>query len=167
MMRIGQGFDVHALVEGRPLIIGGVTIPFERGLAGHSDADVLLHALCDALIGAAGLGDIGKHFPDTDPRYKGIDSRELLRAVMRLLQARNFAVINVDATIIAQAPKMAPHIPAMRANIAADIGVSVDEVNIKAKTAEKLGFVGRGEGVVAEAVVLIGHAVASASDAID
>lgn len=166
-MRIGQGFDVHALVEGRPLIIGGVTIPFERGLAGHSDADVLLHALCDALIGAAGLGDIGKHFPDTDPRYKGIDSRELLRAVMRLLQARNFAVINVDATIIAQAPKMASHIPAMRANIAADIGVSVDEVNIKAKTAEKLGFVGRGEGVVAEAVVLIGHAVAPASAAVD
>lgn len=167
MMRIGQGFDVHALVEGRPLIIGGVTIPFERGLAGHSDADVLLHALCDALIGAAGLGDIGKHFPDTDPRYKGIDSRELLRAVMQLLQARNLAVVNVDATIIAQAPKMAPHIPAMRSNIAADLGVSVDEVNIKAKTAEKLGFVGRGEGIVAEAVVLISHAVAAASAAVD
>ena len=158
-MRIGQGFDVHALVGGRPLIIGGVTIPFERGLAGHSDADVLLHALCDALIGAAGLGDIGKHFPDTDPRYKGADSRELLRAVMRLLQARNFSVVNVDSTIIAQAPKMAPYIPAMRSNIAADLGLQVDAVNIKAKTAEKLGFLGRGEGIVAEAVVLIQHSV--------
>jgi 2-C-methyl-D-erythritol 2,4-cyclodiphosphate synthase len=161
MMRIGQGFDVHALVEGRPLIIGGVTIPFERGLAGHSDADVLLHALCDALIGAAGLGDIGKHFPDTDPRYKGADSRELLRAVVRLLQERNFSVINVDSTIIAQAPKMAPHIPAMRANIAADLGLHADEVNIKAKTAEKLGSVGRGEGIVAEAVVLIQRSVST------
>lgn len=159
MMRIGQGFDVHALVEGRPLIIGGVTIPFERGLAGHSDADVLLHALCDALIGAAGLGDIGKHFPDTDPQYKGADSRVLLRAVVQLLQQRGFSVINADSTIIAQAPKMAPHIAAMRANIAADLGVTVDDVNVKAKTAEKLGFVGRGEGIVAEAVVLIQRAV--------
>lgn len=155
MMRIGQGFDVHALVEGRPLIIGGVTIPFDRGLAGHSDADVLLHALCDALIGAAGLGDIGRHFPDTDPRYQGIDSRELLRAVMRLLRERNYGVVNVDATIIAQAPKMAPHIPVMCSNIAADLGLPVDAVNIKAKTAEKLGFVGRGEGIIAEAVALI------------
>ncbi len=154
-MRIGQGFDVHALVAERKLVIGGVTIPFERGLAGHSDADVLLHALCDALIGAAGLGDIGRHFPDTDPKYRGIDSRELLRAVMRLLVERNYAVGNVDATIIAQAPKMAPHIPAMRANIAADLGVTEDCVNIKAKTAERLGFVGRGEGIVAEAVVLL------------
>lgn len=159
MMRIGQGFDVHALVEGRPLIIGGVTIPFERGLAGHSDADVLLHALCDALIGAAGLGDIGKHFPDTDPKYKGADSRVLLRAVVQLLQQRGFSVINADSTIIVQAPKMAPHIAAMRANIAADLGVTVDDVNVKAKTAEKLGFVGRGEGIVAEAVVLIQRAV--------
>jgi 2-C-methyl-D-erythritol 2,4-cyclodiphosphate synthase len=167
MMRIGQGFDVHALVEGRPLIIGGVTIPFERGLAGHSDADVLLHALCDALIGAAGLGDIGKHFPDTDPRYKGIDSRELLRAVVRLLQQRSLAVVNVDATIIAQAPKMAPHIAAMRANIAADLGVHVDDVNIKAKTAEKLGFVGRGEGIVAEVVALISQAVTAAGRIVD
>ena len=161
MMRIGQGFDVHALVEGRPLIIGGVSIPFERGLAGHSDADVLLHALCDALIGAAGLGDIGKHFPDTDPRYKGVDSRELLRAVMQLLQARGYGVINVDATIIAQAPKMAPHIAGMCANIAADLGLDDDEVNIKAKTAERLGFVGRGEGIVAEAVVLIHRSTAT------
>ncbi len=161
MIRIGQGFDIHALVEGRPLIIGGVTIPFERGLAGHSDADVLLHALCDALIGAAGLGDIGKHFPDTDPRYKGADSRELLRAVVRLLQERKFSVINVDSTIIAQAPKMAPHIPAMRANIAAALGLQVDDVNVKAKTAEKLGAVGRGEGIVAEAVVLIQRSVST------
>jgi 2-C-methyl-D-erythritol 2,4-cyclodiphosphate synthase len=166
-MRIGQGFDVHALVEGRPLIIGGVTIPFERGLVGHSDADVLLHALCDALIGAAGLGDIGKHFPDTDPRYKGADSRVLLRAVVQLLQERHLAVVNVDMTIIAQAPKMAPHIPAMRANIAADLGVTVEDVNIKAKTAEKLGFVGRGEGVVAEAVALISHAVTASGRAGD
>jgi 2-C-methyl-D-erythritol 2,4-cyclodiphosphate synthase len=154
-MRIGQGFDVHALVAGRKLIIGGVTIPFERGLAGHSDADVLLHAICDALIGAAGLGDIGKHFPDTDPRYKGIDSRELLRAVARLMIEHHYAVVNIDSTIIAQAPKMAPHIAAMRANIAADLGMAVDSVNVKAKTAEKLGPVGRGEGIVAEAVALI------------
>ncbi len=163
MMRIGQGFDVHALVEGRQLVIGGVTIPFERGLAGHSDADVLLHALCDALIGAAGLGDIGRHFPDTDPRYKGIDSRELLRAVLRLLRERQYGVVNVDATIIAQAPKMAPHIPAMQANIAADLGIAVTDVNVKAKTAEKLGFVGRGEGIVAEVVALI-RADAAAGD---
>lgn len=161
-MRIGQGFDVHALVAGRKLVIGGVTIPFERGLAGHSDADVLLHAICDALIGAAGLGDIGGHFPDTDPRYRGIDSRELLRAAARLLTGRGYAVGNVDATIIAQAPKMAPHIPAMRANIAADLAVAEHCINIKAKTAEKLGFVGRGEGIVAEAVVLIAPRTASA-----
>ncbi|MBX9905014.1 MAG: 2-C-methyl-D-erythritol 2,4-cyclodiphosphate synthase [Burkholderiales bacterium] len=154
-MRIGQGFDVHALVAGRKLIIGGVNIPFERGLAGHSDADVLLHAICDALIGAAGLGDIGKHFPDTDPRYKGVDSRELLRAVARLLGEQGYVVVNVDSTIIAQAPKMAPHIAAMRTNIAADLGVAVDSINVKAKTAEKLGLVGRGEGIVAEAVALI------------
>ena len=154
-MRIGQGFDVHALVAGRPLIIGGVTIPYERGLAGHSDADVLLHAVCDALIGAAGLGDIGRHFPDTDPRYRGIDSRKLLRAVAALLDANRYAVVNVDATIIAQAPKMAPHIPAMCANIAADLGMAPDCVNVKAKTAERLGFAGRGEGIVAEAVALI------------
>ncbi len=157
-MRIGQGFDVHALVAGRKLIIGGVTIPHERGLAGHSDADVLLHAICDALIGAAGLGDIGRHFPDTDTRYRNIDSRELLRASMQLLRERGYAVGNIDATIIAQAPKMAPHIPAMCANIAADLGVAEDCVNIKAKTAERLGFVGRGEGIVAEAAVLIDRA---------
>jgi 2-C-methyl-D-erythritol 2,4-cyclodiphosphate synthase len=154
-MRIGQGFDVHALVTGRKLIIGGVDIPFEKGLQGHSDADVLIHALCDALLGAAGLGDIGAHFPDSDPRYKGIDSRKLLFEVRRLLRERNFHVVNVDSTIIAQAPRMAPHIRAMRANIAADLGVDVDAVNVKAKTAERLGFVGRGEGIAAEAVALI------------
>ncbi len=163
-MRIGQGFDIHALVAGRPLIIGGVTIPFERGLAGHSDADVLLHAICDALIGAAALGDIGRHFPDTDPRYKGADSRELLRAVARLLDEHHFAVANVDATIVAQAPKMAPHIPAMCANIAADLALTLDCVNVKAKTAEKLGVVGRGEGIVAEAVALISRRVPPRSD---
>lgn len=163
-MRIGQGFDVHALVEGRRLIIGGVTIPFERGLAGHSDADVLLHAICDALIGAAGLGDIGGHFPDTDSRYKGIDSRELLRAVARLIDRHQYAVSNIDATIIAQAPRMAPHIPAMRANIASDLGLAPEGINIKAKTAEKLGFVGRGEGIVAEAVVLIARREVPRSD---
>jgi 2-C-methyl-D-erythritol 2,4-cyclodiphosphate synthase len=154
-MRIGQGFDVHALVAGRRLVIGGVDIPYEKGLQGHSDADVLIHALCDALIGAAALGDIGTHFPDSDPRYKGIDSRKLLVEVTRLVRERGFRVANVDATIIAQAPRMAPHIPAMRANIAADLGVELEAVNVKAKTAEKLGFVGRGEGIVAEAVALL------------
>jgi 2-C-methyl-D-erythritol 2,4-cyclodiphosphate synthase len=154
-MRIGQGFDAHALVTGRRLIIGGVEIPHEKGLAGHSDADVLIHAVCDALLGAAGLGDIGAHFPDTDARYQGIDSRKLLREVARLLQQKQFRIVNVDATIIAQAPKMAPHIPAMRVNLAADLGVAVDSINIKAKTTEKLGFVGRGEGIAAEAVALL------------
>ncbi len=154
-MRIGQGFDIHALAEGRKLIIGGVTIPYERGLLGHSDADVLLHAICDALIGAAALGDIGKHFPDTDPRYAGIDSRKLLREVVALLQSRGYRVVNVDSTVIAQAPKLAPYILAMRENIAADLGVAVGDVNVKAKTAERMGAVGRGEGMIAEAVVLI------------
>lgn len=164
MMRVGQGFDVHALVEGRPLVIGGVTIPFDRGLAGHSDADVLLHAICDALIGAAALGDIGRHFPDTDPRYQGINSRELLRAVADLLRAQGYAIVNVDATIIAQAPKMAPHVGAMCAHIAADLGLAVEAVNVKAKTAERLGLVGRGEGIVAEAVALIAKSTAPADD---
>ncbi len=154
-MRIGQGFDVHRLVPGRPLIIGGVTIPHPQGLAGHSDADVLLHALCDALIGAAGLGDIGRHFPDTDPRYAGADSRMLLRDVVRLLRQRGLRAINVDATVIAQAPRLAPHIPRMVANIAEDLDIAPEAVNVKAKTAEGLGFVGRGEGIVAEAVVLL------------
>jgi 2-C-methyl-D-erythritol 2,4-cyclodiphosphate synthase len=154
-MRIGQGFDIHALAEGRKLIIGGVTIPYERGLLGHSDADVLLHAICDALIGAAALGDIGKHFPDTDARYAGADSRKLLREVHALLRARGLRVVNVDSTVIAQAPKLAPYIAAMCANIAADLELQTTDVNVKAKTAEKLGTLGRGEGIAAEAVVLI------------
>ncbi len=158
-MRIGQGFDAHALVTGRKLIIGGVEIPHEKGLAGHSDADVLIHAVCDALLGAAGLGDIGTHFPDTDARYKGIDSRKLLREVAQLLRQKKLRVANVDATIIAQAPKMAPHIAAMRANLASDLGVAPDAVNVKAKTTEKLGFIGRGEGIAAEAVALLSDRV--------
>jgi len=154
-IRIGHGFDVHALVEGRKLIIGGVDIPFERGLAGHSDADVLLHAICDALLGAAGLGDIGRHFPDTDAAFSGIDSRILLRRVAEQLRERGWQTGNVDATIIAQAPKMAPHIARMTAHIADDLGIAIDRVNVKATTTEKLGFTGRGEGIAAEAVCLI------------
>ncbi|MEO8157624.1 MAG: 2-C-methyl-D-erythritol 2,4-cyclodiphosphate synthase [Betaproteobacteria bacterium] len=154
-MRVGQGFDVHALVSGRALIIGGVTIAFDKGLDGHSDADVLLHAACDALLGAAAMGDIGRHFPDTDSRYKGADSRILLRAVANLLRTGGFAVINLDSTIIAQAPKMAPYIPAMVDNIAADLGLARDRVNVKAKTTERLGFTGRGEGIAAQAIALL------------
>ncbi len=154
-LRIGQGFDVHQLVEGRQLIIGGVTIPHETGLLGHSDADVLLHAICDALIGAAALGDIGQHFSDSDPRYKNIDSRVLLRNVYHLLEANHYEIVNIDATIIAQAPKMAPHIPAMIANIAQDLQTSARNINIKAKTAEHLGAIGRKEGIVAEVICLI------------
>ena len=153
--RIGQGFDVHALVDGRKLIIGGVDIPYERGLAGHSDADVLLHALCDALLGAAGLGDIGRHFPDTDPRYRGADSRMLLREVARFVTDAGWSIVNVDMTIIAQAPRMSPHTAAMCGNISADLGVGVDAVNVKAKTTERLGFTGRGEGIAADAIALI------------
>ncbi|MEK6596449.1 MAG: 2-C-methyl-D-erythritol 2,4-cyclodiphosphate synthase [Pseudomonadota bacterium] len=154
-MRIGQGFDVHQLVDGRPLIIGGVTIPYEKGLLGHSDADVLLHAICDALLGAAALGDIGKHFSDSDSRYKNIDSRVLLRSVYTLLENNRCKLINIDATIITQAPKMAPHIPAMAMNIAQDLKTHVSNINIKAKTAEHLGAIGRQEGIVAEVVCLI------------
>lgn len=154
-MRIGQGYDIHVLAEGRKLIIGGVTIAYERGLLGHSDADVLLHAICDALIGAAALGDIGQHFPDTDPRFAGIDSRKLLREVAQLLRVRGYRVVNIDSTVIAQAPKLAPYIVAMRTNIAADLEVSLGDVSVKAKTAEKLGALGRGEGIAAQAVVLI------------
>ncbi|MBI1397417.1 MAG: 2-C-methyl-D-erythritol 2,4-cyclodiphosphate synthase [Betaproteobacteria bacterium] len=153
--RIGQGFDVHALVEGRPLVIGGVTIPFAKGLLGHSDADVLLHAVCDALFGAAGLGDIGRHFPDTDPAFAGADSRVLLRETIRRVREAGYDVTNVDATIIAQAPKMAPHIPAMVGAIAADLGVADTRVNVKAKTTERLGFTGRGDGIAAEAVAML------------
>ncbi|QJR15501.1 2-C-methyl-D-erythritol 2,4-cyclodiphosphate synthase [Usitatibacter palustris] len=151
-IRVGQGFDVHQLVAGRKLVIGGVTIPFDKGLLGHSDADVLLHAICDALLGAAALGDIGKHFPDSDPKYKGIDSRELLRHVAALVKSKGYAVGNVDATIIAEAPRMAPHIAQMVANIAADLGVDAGAVNVKATTTEKLGFTGRGEGIAAQAI---------------
>ncbi|HWA39552.1 MAG TPA: 2-C-methyl-D-erythritol 2,4-cyclodiphosphate synthase [Burkholderiales bacterium] len=154
-MRIGQGFDVHALVEGRKLVIGGVEIPHYKGLEGHSDADVLLHAVCDALLGAAALGDIGKHFPDTDERYRGADSRVLLRAVAAEVAKAGFRVVNVDATILAQAPRMAPHMPRMVAHIAADLGVPETSVNVKATTTEQLGFVGRGEGIAAQAIALL------------
>lgn len=155
MIRIGQGCDIHALVPGRPLVIGGVTIPHHAGLLGHSDADVLLHAITDALLGAAALGDIGRHFPDSDPRYRGADSRLLLRATVALLAQAGWRVGNVDATISAQAPKMAPWIPRMIAHLAADLQVAEGCVNVKAKTAERLGFVGRGEGIAADAVALI------------
>ncbi len=154
-MRIGSGYDVHALVPGRKLILGGVEIPHERGLLGHSDADVLLHALCDALLGAAALGDIGQHFPDSDVRWKGADSRALLREVLAKVAARGFRVGNVDATVVAQAPRLAAHIPLMRENIAADLGLPLDAVSVKATTTEKLGFSGRGEGIAAEAVALL------------
>jgi len=154
-MRIGNGFDVHALVAGRPLVLGGVTIPHDRGLLGHSDADVLLHAITDALLGALALGDLGAHFPDTDPRWKGANSRRLLANVMAQITARGYAVGNVDATVIAQAPKLAPHIPAMRANIAADLGCDISRISVKATTTEHLGFAGRGEGIAALATVLL------------
>ena len=158
MTRTGIGYDVHRLVEERPLILGGVELAYHLGLDGHSDADVLLHAVCDALIGAAALGDIGKHFPDSDARYRGVDSRELLRATAALLAKNGWRVVNVDTTIIAQAPRMAPHIAGMVANIAADLGIPARDVNVKAKTTEKLGFTGRAEGIAAEAVVLIAPA---------
>jgi len=154
-IRIGQGFDVHALVRGRPLIIGGVTIPFDKGLLGHSDADVLLHAITDALLGAAALGDIGRHFPDTDPAHAGADSRVLLRQAMASVREAGYQVINVDATVIAQAPKLLPHVPAMVSNIAEDLGISADRVNVKGKTTERLAFTGRGEGIAAQAVALL------------
>ncbi|MDP2153009.1 MAG: 2-C-methyl-D-erythritol 2,4-cyclodiphosphate synthase [Methylotenera sp.] len=154
-MRIGHGFDVHALVVGRKCIIGGVDIPFEKGLDGHSDADVLLHAICDALLGAVALGDIGKHFPPTDMRYKGIDSRQLLQHVVGLVKNSGYVVSNIDATVMCEAPKLGPHTVTMCANIAADCGVEVSQVNVKATTTEKLGFTGRGEGIAAEAVCLL------------
>ena len=157
-MRIGQGFDVHALVPGRKLIIGGVDIPFARGLLGHSDADVLLHAVTDALLGAAGLGDIGRHFPDSDPRFKDADSRQLLREADQLIRKTGYHTININTTVIARAPRMAPHVAAMAANIAADIGIEAGCVNIKAKTTESLGFTGRGEGIAAQAIALIERA---------
>jgi 2-C-methyl-D-erythritol 2,4-cyclodiphosphate synthase len=154
-VRIGQGYDVHPLVEGRKLIVGGVEIAYHKGLDGHSDADVLLHAICDALLGAAGLGDIGRHYPDTDAAYAGADSRALLRDVAHKLKEKKLKVINIDATILAQAPRMAPHMARMAANIAADLGIEPSAVNIKATTSEGLGFVGRLEGIAAQAVALI------------
>jgi len=154
-MRIGQGYDVHQLVAGRKLIIGGVEIPHDKGLLGHSDADVLLHAITDALLGAAALGDIGRHFSDTDAKYKNIDSRILLREAMHMVREQGYRVANVDATIIAQEPKMAPHILQMVANIAADLRLEKSAVNVKATTTEKLGLTGRGEGIAAQAVVLL------------
>lgn len=155
MMRVGHGYDVHALVAGRPLTLGGVKIPHAKGLAGHSDADALIHAVCDACLGAAGLGDIGHHFPDSSPQYKDIDSRILLRQVKEAIQAKGWRVSNVDATIVAQAPKLAPYMSQMKQNLASDLGISAGNVNIKAGTTEKLGFAGREEGIAAHAVVLL------------
>ena len=152
MTRFGMGYDVHRLVEGRKLILGGVDVPYEKGLLGHSDADVLLHVISDALLGAAALGDIGTHFPDTDERFKGADSGKLLEEVVRLVRAEGYAIGNVDATIVAQAPKLLPHIPRMRENIARLLGVAVGDVNVKATTEERLGFTGSGEGMSAYAV---------------
>ena len=154
-MRIGHGYDVHRLVEGRALILGGVNIPYEKGLLGHSDADVLTHAVMDALLGAAALSDIGGHFPDSDPTYKGADSLALARSVAKLLHAKNYRIGNVDATILAQAPKLAPHIPQMRENLALALDVPVDAISVKATTEERLGFTGNGEGIAAHAVCLL------------
>lgn len=154
-MRIGQGFDVHALVAGRKLVIGGVEIPYARGLKGHSDADVLLHAICDALLGAAALGDIGMHFPDSDPKYAAAASRALLREIGKKIGAQGFRIVNIDATIIAEAPRMAPHVARMIGNIAADLDIKPAQVSLKATTTEGLGFTGRGEGIAAQAIALI------------
>lgn len=158
-MRIGHGYDVHQFCDDRPLIIGGVNIPYEKGLAGHSDADVLIHAICDALLGAAALGDIGQHFPDTDDDYDNIDSRVLLRHVAKLLSNKNYSISNIDATIIAQAPKMSSHISAMKKNLINDLSLQEEQLNIKATTTEKLGFVGRQEGIASHAVALISSIV--------
>jgi len=163
-MRIGHGFDVHALVVGRKLILGGVEIPHAKGLLGHSDADVLIHAICDACLGAAALGDIGRHFPDTDPRYRGIDSRKLLQEVRTLVEEQGWWVSNLDCTIVAQAPRLAPYIPDMVANIAADLEIAKSQVNVKATTTEKLGFAGREEGIAAHAVVLLTAVVDTTGD---
>ncbi len=154
-MRIGQGFDVHPLVAGRKLVIGGVEIPYHKGLQGHSDADVLLHAICDALLGAAALGDIGWHYPDTEPKYEDADSRTLLRETGRKIRAQGYRIVNIDATIIAQAPRMAPHVARMTGNIAADLGIHPAAVSVKATTTENLGYIGRGEGIAAQAIALI------------
>jgi 2-C-methyl-D-erythritol 2,4-cyclodiphosphate synthase len=154
-MRIGQGLDVHAFAAGRKLVIGGVEIPHHKGLAGHSDADVLLHAICDALLGAAALGDIGRHYPDSDPKFSDIDSRKLLRDVAAKVKAQGHKIVNVDATIVAEAPRMAPHVARMIGNIAADLDLAPAAISIKATTTEQLGFIGRGEGIAAIAVALI------------
>lgn len=154
-MRIGHGYDTHCLVEGRPLILGGVTIPYEKGLEGHSDADAVIHALCDAILGAMGLGDIGKHFPDNDPELKNIDSRILLRQVNDLLTEKNYVLGNADITILAQAPKMAPHISAMKKNLSDDLKININNINIKATTTEGMGFIGEGQGIAVHAVALI------------
>jgi 2-C-methyl-D-erythritol 2,4-cyclodiphosphate synthase len=153
--RVGTGFDVHALVPGRKLVLGGVHVPFDKGLDGHSDADALIHAIGDAILGALALGDLGKHFPDTDPRWKNADSRKLLRHIVALMTERGYAVGNVDATIVAQAPKLAPHVAQMRQNLAEDLDCTLDDVSVKATTTERLGFAGRGEGIAATAVVLL------------
>ena len=158
-MRIGHGYDVHQLVTGRELVLGGVCVPHSKGLLGHSDADVLIHAICDACLGAAALGDIGRHYPDSDPRYKGIDSRKLLREVRAKLEAEGWRIQNVDSTVIAQQPKLAQHIPQMVANIADDLDIAASQVNVKATTTEKLGFPGREEGIAAHAVVLLGRLI--------
>lgn len=164
-IRIGEGWDIHALVEGRPLVLGGITIPHTHGLLGHSDADALLHAITDALLGAAGLGDIGRHFPDTDERFRGADSAVLLAEALRRVNAAGWQLVNLDSTIVAQAPKLAPHMPAMRARVAQVLGVGEDRVNIKAKTAEKMGPVGRKEAIEARAVVLLAHTAPAPSGA--
>ncbi len=155
MIRVGQGFDVHQLVKGRKCIIGGVDIPFDKGLEGHSDADVLLHAISDAILGAAGLGDIGKHFPNTDPSIKNIDSRDILRQVILLIHEQKYSIINIDATVICELPKLTPYIDRMKNNIALDCGVDINVVNVKATTTENLGFTGRGEGIAAQAICLV------------
>ena len=155
MIKVGQGFDVHQLVSGRKCIIGGVEIPFDKGLEGHSDADVLLHAISDAILGAAGLGDIGKHFPNTDPSIKNMDSRNILKKIVLLLQEKKYSIINIDATVICELPKLTPYIDRMKNNIASDCNIEINAVNIKATTTENLGFTGRGEGIAAQAICLV------------
>ena len=155
MIKVGQGFDVHQLVKGRKCIIGGVDIPFHKGLEGHSDADVLLHAIADAILGAAGLGDIGKHFPNTDPLIRDINSREILKKVILLLQQKKYFIVNIDATVICELPKLAPYIDQIKKNIALDCNINIDQINIKATTTETLGFTGRGEGIAAQAICLV------------
>lgn len=155
MIKVGQGFDVHQLVNGRKCIIGGVDIPFSKGLDGHSDADVLLHAISDAILGAAALGDIGKHFPNTDPLIKDINSREILKKVISLLQQKKYSIVNIDATVICELPKLAPYIDQIKKNIALDCNINIDQINIKATTTETLGFTGRGEGIAAQAICLV------------